>query len=624
MTTKIWRGDATAVAQVTTVVPVAAVTIGDIFALAINGKRVSVTATAATAANVATLFVTAIGASDDPEWAEVTPTVSTDTLVLTAAEPGVPFVVTADSSLDALSPVSVVTTTQGVTGTNCIQSFTIPLSAAGTFTVVLGDQITSAIAVGASAATVQTALQLLSTVGASNATVGLATDTNDNTYTVTFVVGLAATAVATMIVHLTSTVPLIRTTQAGATTGTVQNEIQTIDYGDVGAGGTTTLTLAGQTTSATNLTVTAAQLQTAIISLSNVETVTVTKSDSTPYVFTVEFTGIDGSANQSQMTASTYTGATSAVHYRTVTVTQPGITSVNEVQVVTLNGTPTGGTFTLTYSGQTTGTIAYNASAATVDAALEALSNIGVADVAVTGAAGGPWTVTFETALAATNVAEMTGDGALLTGAATVTLTVATTTASAGPNHWDTAANWSPSGVPITADAVRFEDAGEDCLYGLAQSAVVLASLTISMQWQNRKLGLPHLNSSGYLEYREQQLTIGATVITVGVYQGTGPSRVYLDTGTEPTAIEIRNTGSSADSYPAVVWIGDDVLNTIVIMGGEFGTAPYADTSATLDSLTMYGGRCVLRNAAIVTSLKANRNPLLAFESTLGGKAIEV
>lgn len=88
--------------------------------------------------------------------------------------------------------------------------------------------------------------------------------------------------------------------------------------------------------------------------------------------------------------------------------------AVNEVQVVTLTNA-TGGTFTLTYAGQTTAPIAFDASAATVDAALEALSNIGVGDVLVTGSAGGPYTVTFGTLLAATDVEEMVADGALLT-----------------------------------------------------------------------------------------------------------------------------------------------------------------------------------------------------------------
>lgn len=99
----------------------------------------------------------------------------------------------------------------------------------------------------------------------------------------------------------------------------------------------------------------------------------------------------------------------------------------NELQTVTVDGT--GGTFTLTYSGQTTAALAYNANAAAVQAALIALSNIGPADVVVTGA---PLAlqVEFTGTLAATNVAQMTADSTLLTGG-THTATIAT----ARPGH---------------------------------------------------------------------------------------------------------------------------------------------------------------------------------------------
>jgi hypothetical protein len=100
----------------------------------------------------------------------------------------------------------------------------------------------------------------------------------------------------------------------------------------------------------------------------------------------------------------------------------------NEVQTVTISGAPSGGTFTLTYAGQTTSAIAYNATAAAVEDALEALSNIEPGDVAVTGSAGGPYTVTFAGLLAATNVAAMTASGASLTGGTTPAVTVATAT----------------------------------------------------------------------------------------------------------------------------------------------------------------------------------------------------
>lgn len=66
----------------------------------------------------------------------------------------------------------------------------------------------------------------------------------------------------------------------------------------------------------------------------------------------------------------------------------------NSVQVATITGGPTGGTFTLTYGGQTTAAIAYNASASAVEAALWALSSVGTGQMRVSGAAGGPYTIT--------------------------------------------------------------------------------------------------------------------------------------------------------------------------------------------------------------------------------------
>jgi hypothetical protein len=104
----------------------------------------------------------------------------------------------------------------------------------------------------------------------------------------------------------------------------------------------------------------------------------------------------------------------------------------HEKQTVTITGSPTGGTFTLTLDGQTTAAIAYNATAATVEAALEALSTIGQGNVQVTGAAGGPYTVEFVGELADRNVSAMTADGSGLTGGTTPGVTIATATAGVG------------------------------------------------------------------------------------------------------------------------------------------------------------------------------------------------
>jgi hypothetical protein len=59
--------------------------------------------------------------------------------------------------------------------------------------------------------------------------------------------------------------------------------------------------------------------------------------------------------------------------------------AVNEVQTLTAFVGATGGTFKLSYAGQQTAAIAYNAAAAAIQTALEALVNVGVGDIVVTG-----------------------------------------------------------------------------------------------------------------------------------------------------------------------------------------------------------------------------------------------
>jgi RHS repeat-associated protein len=115
------------------------------------------------------------------------------------------------------------------------------------------------------------------------------------------------------------------------------------------------------------------------------------------------------------------------------TTTDGGVTS--EVQRVGFSDDMsflTSGTFTLTYSGQTTSAITYNASAATVQTALEALSNVAAGDVTVTktGDTMGAqeWTLTFGGALAETNLNQTTVDSTNVMGMGTITDTEATDT----------------------------------------------------------------------------------------------------------------------------------------------------------------------------------------------------
>lgn len=92
---------------------------------------------------------------------------------------------------------------------------------------------------------------------------------------------------------------------------------------------------------------------------------------------------------------TTYTITNSAKRYLDLNTAVVVQAEHDEVQTVTITGSPTGGTFTLTFGANTTSTIAFNASAATVQAALVALASIGSGNASVTGSAGGPWTVEF-------------------------------------------------------------------------------------------------------------------------------------------------------------------------------------------------------------------------------------
>lgn len=99
--------------------------------------------------------------------------------------------------------------------------------------------------------------------------------------------------------------------------------------------------------------------------------------------------------------------------------------NANEVQTVDL-GAATAGTITITFDGETTAAVAFNATAADVQTALEALSNVSPGDVVVTGGPlPGTVTLTFGGRYAGVNVPQVTVTPTGLTGG---TVTVATTT----------------------------------------------------------------------------------------------------------------------------------------------------------------------------------------------------
>jgi hypothetical protein len=147
----------------------------------------------------------------------------------------------------------------------------------------------------------------------------------------------------------------------------------------------------------------------------------------------------DDSGESFVIDPSQVSGSLLATEQVIVSTDPPRVTKKTaEVQTVDL-GAATAGTITIGFDGQTTAAIAYNADAATVRAALEALPNVEAGDIAVSGGPlPGTITLSFAGQYLGIDVPEVTVTPTGLTGG---TVTVATTTEGATVN-WIGALDW--------------------------------------------------------------------------------------------------------------------------------------------------------------------------------------
>lgn len=486
-----------------------------------------------------------------------------------------PLITGSGTNLTGAASISHATVTQGAMGTNEVQK--VEYTPGAVFMASFRGQNSVPIYAAGGSSAFQTALTNMSSIGPGNVSV---TASNDDTYYLieftgdlgfqsiglSFLSGLVISQISGTITHTIQT----------AGSANVISEVQTFTLNGDPTGGTFTLNLGGNTGNIA-YNATAGDVETALEALSLITSVTVTKSGST---FTVTFDGVDGGINWPQLTStSSLTGG--GVY---VSITQSASAATNEIQKVTVDPAVTGGTFTLTFDGQTTGNIAYNASASTMDTALEALSNIGAGDITVTSGTTGQWFIEFGNAMAGANQVEMTADGANLTGGSSITLTNAT--AATGPWHWNNTANWSSGAIPVNSDDVYFVDSDVPCKYGLAQSAVTLTSLHIEASYTGQ-IGLPHVNEDGgYYEYRATYLAISATTVNIGVGEGGGASLIKINNGTGQTTWNIHNTGNSNDAnLPAILWKGTHASNIVNLFRGSFGAAVFPGETATIATL---------------------------------------
>jgi len=142
--------------------------------------------------------------------------------------------------------------------------------------------------------------------------------------------------------------------------------------------------------------------------------------------------GANANELQSVVLSGAPTGGSFTLSFNGQTTTKLAYAS-NEKQTVTLTGT-TSGSFKLEFNGQLSAAIPFNATAAEVQKELEALEKIGLGSVSVSGGAGGPYTVEFKGARGSEHAGGLLCHGEALNAGATCTpATVVEGNASAGP-----------------------------------------------------------------------------------------------------------------------------------------------------------------------------------------------
>lgn len=156
----------------------------------------------------------------------------------------------------------------------------------------------------------------------------------------------------------------------------------------------------------------------------------------------------------------------------------------SQVDTLTITGAPTGGTFTLTVGGQTTSALAYNATAAQVEAALQALSTVGANGVMVTGTQlpAGSQTVTFAPGAAVT----MTHTDSL-TGGTTPAVSITQTTAGAAgtPGVYKAYASGNTDGSQVAKGILAYDVATD------ASGNITLGGQATGGEWGQTEPSVP-------------------------------------------------------------------------------------------------------------------------------------
>jgi autotransporter-associated beta strand protein len=367
------------------------------------------------------------------------------------------------------------------------------------------------------------------------------------------------------------------------------NEVQTVTL--TGNTGGFTLSFAGQSTGSLSATATAAQVQSALNSLSTIGgvggSVTVTLNAG---VYTITFGGTFAGYNVPSMTASGSGGTTATA----ATSTDGGPIIANEEQVVTVTGNS--GNFTLSFNGQTTASLAANATAAQIQTALNNLTTIGGVNGSVTVAgSNGVYNVTFGGDLRGQDLPLMTAAGsggakasvaAFADGYGITVENQQLGVANASGSYTLTFAGQTTSSLAFNATAAQVQSAlnALSNIGGIGGSVVVtqppLPVYTVDFGGPNVGTNQPQITAqgSGGASVNVTTVSDGAKVVTsevqvIHITGTTGSFTLSFTNGSTTSTTSSITNGASASTVQSA-------LNNLQSIRGNFGP-PRASVSVS-------------------------------------------
>jgi YD repeat-containing protein len=290
--------------------------------------------------------------------------------------------------------------------------------------------------------------------------------------------------------------------------------------------------------------------------------------------------------------------------------------AADAVQTVKLTGSPTGGTFTLTFGGQTTSNIAYNASASTVQSDLTALTSIGSGNAVVTSAVDGGWEVRLTGTLGGLYQAQMTANGSGLTGGTSPAVSLATI--SLGGDAGNVVDETDPKNI----DTRTYSDP-------LGRALQTVEDFTDGAVTNSSNKTTDYTYNSAGMTSLTAELTGGAGQTTAWIYGVSQTSSSDLDSN------DIVGTTEYPDPTTGLASSGQEETTTVNALGqtltatdrnGNVHTLSY-DTlgRVTSDAVTTLGSGVDGSVRRIDTAYDGQGNPYLvtSYSATSGGSIVD-